>query len=162
MKTAFKTLILAAITMSSLSSFAMTEDEALAINTEGKIQAAMANQACEDCGENDLMNGKIEAAAINNMQVMVKDAETQLKQIQQIGDIVGHSVEDSQGLLKFIGEKETFADRALTELKVLAKNADSLQGDSLFRAYDRATRLAVEIRQLNEETQQTFDKANRN
>lgn len=153
------TLIIAAIMiLGSIKAMAMSDSEIDRMNTDGKIEAAIADQSCSDCADFDLTEGKIGAAAAMNMRLMLEESQKKVDEISRMGDMVGNAMEDSQGLLKFIGEKETFAEMALNEMKALEKKADSMETDALLKASSRMAKLSTEIRALNEETQVTLDK----
>lgn len=158
MKNQIKSTLAAILMLGSLNAQAMTDAQIDFMNTEGKIEAAMASQRCSECDNLDITEGKIAAATMMNMRIMIEESQNKIEEIRRIGDIVGQSMEDSQGLLKFIGEKETFAEMAINEMKALEKKADFLSGDALFAAHSRIAKLAGEIQDMNQETQITFDK----
>lgn len=158
MKKQFKLALAVIMVLGSVKAFAMTDEDIMIMNTEGKIEAAMGEEGCSTCERFDFMEGKIEAAAAMNMKFIVQDAQKKVSEIKKIGNLIGTSMEDSQGLIKFIGEKEHFAELALSEMKRLEKASDSLSGENLFNAHSRMIKLASEIRSLNEETQMTVDK----
>lgn len=144
MKTQFKLALAVIMVLGSINAMAVTE-------------AAVADQTCSTCDGN-MMEEKVEAAAAMNMRVMIEESQGKLDEITRIGDIVGDSLEDSHGLLKFIGEKESFAQMALDEMRRTEKESRSLSGDELFKAHRKVSKLALEVRALNEETQKTLDK----
>lgn len=158
MKKQFKLALAVVMILGSVKAMAMSDAEIDAMNTEGKIEAAMADRCLECDGSMDIMEGKIEASAIMNMHIMVEDAQKQVKKIQSMGDMVGQSMEDSHGLIKFMGQQEMFADMALQEMKRIEKTVDNLSGDAIFTAHTRMSKLASDIRELNESTQMTVDK----
>lgn len=106
----------------------------------------------------DMMEGKIAATAMMNMQILIEESQKQVDEIKGMGELIGQSMEDSHGLLKFIGEKETFAEMALNEMKMLDKKKEKMTVDGLIKAQARISSLAGEIRAMNEETQTTLDK----
>lgn len=107
----------------------------------------------------DMMEGKIAATAMMNMQVLIEESQKHVDEIKSMGELIGQSMEDSHGLLKFIGEKETFAEMALSEMKMLDKKKETMSVDGLIKAQAKISALAGEIRAMNEETQMTLDKA---
>lgn len=144
--------------LSSFQAFAMSDDDIEQMNVHGKIEAALADQRCSECDGIDLMEGKIAASAVMNMHLLVQESQKKVNEIIRIGDMVGQSMDDSHGLIKFIGEQETFAQMALNEMKSLEKQSAKMSNVEALQAHSKMAKLAGEIRSLNEETQITLDK----
>lgn len=126
------TLIIAAIMiLGSIKAMAMTDSEMDHMIADGKVVA-------------------VEAA---NMRRLLEESEKRVEEIREMGEMIGSSMEDSHGLLKFLGEKETFAEMALNQMKSIDKEIDSLEGDELFKASFRMEQLSIEIRLRHEEAQ---------
>lgn len=137
MKRAIKHTLATILLLTSFNSFAMSESDRDSL---------------------DMMEGKIAATATMNMQILIEDSQKQIDEIKIMGELIGQSMEDSHGLLKFIGEKETFAEMALNEMKILVKKKETMSVDGLIKAQTKISALAGEIRAMNEETQMTLDK----
>lgn len=60
--------------------------------------------------------------------------------------------------LNLSAKKETFAEMALNEMKMLDKKKETMSVDGLIKAQTKISALAGEIRAMNEETQMTLDK----
>lgn len=137
MKKTIKHTLAAVMLLTSFNAFAMSES---------------------DMDSFDMMEGKIAATAMMNMEVLIEESQKHVDEIKNMGELIGQSMEDSNGLLKFIGEKETFAEMALNEMKMLNKKKETMSVDGLIKAQTKISALAGEIRAMNEETQMTLDK----
>lgn len=90
--------------------------------------------------------GKIEAAAYGQTIEMKKELDSIVKKISDLQEDVGFSTEDSNGLVKALGEKLDMTDELRTEFLSVAAEMQKQAGDELFKSYDKASKILKEAR----------------
>ncbi|WP_409478283.1 hypothetical protein [Pseudobdellovibrio sp. HCB154] len=90
--------------------------------------------------------GQMEAAAYNQAINMKKEFDSIVKKIIDLQEDVGFSTEDSNGLVKALGEKLDMTDELRTEFLGIAAEMQKQEGDELFKSYGKATNLVKEAR----------------
>ncbi|WP_374029601.1 hypothetical protein [Bdellovibrio bacteriovorus] len=146
--------------LGSVKAMALTEEEAYIMNQQTKIDAVEADVGCSTCadGDSDIIEGKLQAAAKVSMVGLIEDSRAQVKEIRKIGNDIGTAMDDSHGLIKFLGQQEEFAVEALKEMKMIEKSVDGLEGEATYVAYEKLSKLADRISELNRETKTTVEK----
>lgn len=99
--------------------------------------------------------GRMEAAAYNQVIEMKKELDVIVKKIGDLQDQVGFESKASQddagekespGLVKALGEKLDMTDHLSTELVATAVEMQKQSGDELFKSYDKAAALVKQAR----------------
>lgn len=90
--------------------------------------------------------GKMEAAAYGQTIEMKKELDSIVKKISDLQEEVGFSTEDSNGLVKALGEKLDMTDELRTDFLAVAQKMQEQAGDELFKSYDKASKILKEAR----------------
>lgn len=99
--------------------------------------------------------GRMEAAAYNQVIEMKKELDVIVKKIGALQDEAGYDSKESQdnpgekespGLVKALGEKLDMTDHLSTELVATAAEMQKQSGDELFKSYDKAAALVKQAR----------------
>jgi hypothetical protein len=95
--------------------------------------------------------GKMEAAALGQIRFMIEDSEQRTQEIGQIEDEVGTTMDNSNGLLKALGEKEAIASAANNKIKRIKAQVKMhmLEGEAVFTVYDQVTVLHDKVVEQN-------------
>lgn len=96
--------------------------------------------------EFDHEEGRIEAAAFNQVVDMKTELDSIVKKIDDLQNEVGFSTDDSQGVIKALGEKLTLTDELRSEYLEITKEMQTQSGDSLFQSFSDADKILKQAR----------------
>jgi hypothetical protein len=100
----------------------------------------------------EMTEGKMQGHALMSAMDMQKEAAGLLKEIISIEDQVGMSVEESGGLIKALGEKETMATEAKQKIDAIVQILDqSSNTDEILVGFTDVRTLTEQIRELAKE-----------
>jgi len=125
---------------------------ALVLLTLSATTFAQAQVAPEDFEHEE---GRMEAAAYNQVTEMKKELDGIVKKISDLQNQVGFATKESQddngeysspGLVKALGEKLDMTEELSTEFLANATEMQKQSGDELFKSYDKADKILKEAR----------------
>lgn len=99
--------------------------------------------------------GRMEAAAYNQVTEMKKELDVIVKKISDLQNEVGYATKESQddngeysspGLVKALGEKLDMTEELNTEFLANAAEMQKQSGDELFKGYNKAATILKEAR----------------
>ena len=102
--------------------------------------------------------GRMEAAAYNQAIDMKKEFDSIVKKISDLQEDVGFSTEDSNGLVKALGEKLDMTDELRTEFLGVAAEMQKQEGNELFKSYGKAHNMLKEARKNLKEAKALAEK----
>ena len=89
---------------------------------------------------------KIEAAAFDQVTHMKKELDSIFNKISDLQEEVGITVDDSQGVIKALGEKMDMTDELRVDLVMLAAEMQKQSGADLFESNAKANAIMKQAR----------------
>lgn len=89
---------------------------------------------------------KVEAAAYGQLTQMKKELDAIYKKISDLQEEVGITVDDSQGVIKALGEKIDMTDELRTDFVMLAAEMQKQSGSALFESHAQANTIMKQAR----------------
>jgi predicted translin family RNA/ssDNA-binding protein len=89
---------------------------------------------------------KVEASAYNQVTHMKKELDSIYKKISDLQEDVGITAEDSQGVIKALGEKMDMTDELRTDFVMVAAEMQKQSGSALFESYGQADKIIKQAR----------------